>query len=110
MADNETVHKPGGFYSGQNKIPTINEFVSRLDRDKKNRDREIDEARQQQKKQGGRHAAQVDGEAKPHENELHVGKNQKKVRDPTSGRDIVIEDFGKEAMGRADNPTVSSPQ
>ena len=41
MSD-ETVHVPGQPYSGKNKIPTINQFLERLDRDKKDRDKQID--------------------------------------------------------------------
>ena len=42
----EQQHAPGGHYSGQNKIPTVNQLLERLDGNKKERDREIDEQKQ----------------------------------------------------------------
>ena len=102
MAD-ETVKAPGQPYSGKNKIPTVNQFLERLDRDKKERDKQIDESAKQQPNR----LQQTDGEAVPHhEQELAVKGSQKKVKDPTTGRDIVIEDVNKETMENAKNPVV----
>lgn len=107
MEDQNTTVKGGGsHYSGRNKIPTINEFISRLDNDKNGRDKQIDEAKKQQRAAQRGRGAQVDGEPQAHQNDLHVGENEKKVRDPTSGREVVIEDFGKDMMDKVDNPMV----
>ena len=83
MADpNETVHVPGAHYSGKNKIPTVNQFLERLDRDKKDRDKAIDEQNKQQTTQStstpNKSAPQQqDGDAVPHQNkELTVKGSQ----------------------------------
>jgi len=97
---------PGGHYSGKNKIPTINEFVQRLDRDKASRDANIDAQRKsaQQGAPGG------GDEVKPHQNELkHTSENQETVTDPTTGKQIVIEDVNEAMRERAKNPTLSVP-
>lgn len=102
MAD-ETQTAPGGHYSGQNKIPTVNQFLERLDKDKKERDKQID----QQNRQKPNQSRQQDGDAIPHhEQNLAVKGSQKKVQDPTTGREIVIEDVNKETMENAKNPMV----
>lgn len=104
MADaDETVKVPGAHYSGKNKIPTVNQFLERLDKDKKERDKQIDEQNKQRKNL----SQQQDGDAVPHrEQELAVKGSQKKVKDPTTGREIVIEDVNKETMENAKNPVV----
>ena len=103
MADTEDAVKPGGHYSGKNKIPTVNQFLERLDKDKKERDQQIDQERKQNKS----HASQQNGEAVPHkEQELAVKGSQKKVKDPTTGREVVIEDVNDQTMETAKNPVV----
>jgi hypothetical protein len=101
MADAQQHHAPGGHYSGSNKIPTINQFIERLDRDKSTRDKQIEEQRKQQ-------AANKNGDAVPHrESEnLHVKENQQKVTDPTTGKEVVIEDVNQEMVDAAKNPMV----
>jgi hypothetical protein len=100
MADQQQ-HAPGGHYSGTNKIPTINQFIERLDRDKSTRDKQIEEQRKQQ-------AANKNGDAVPHQQEsnLHAKENQQKVTDPTTGKEVVIEDVNKEMVDAAKNPMV----
>jgi len=100
MADAQQQHAPGGHYSGSNKIPTINQFIEKLDRDKVTRDKQIDEQRKQQ--------AQKPGDAVPHQqaSNLHAKENQQKVTDPTTGKEVVIEDVNKEMVEAAKNPMV----
>jgi len=105
MADNAQQVGPGGHYSGKNKIPTVNQLLERLDKDKKDRDREIDEQKKhqaQQKKTGG-------GDAVPHQNEVRTTAGQKTVTDPVTGKQVVIEDVNKEMMKNVDNPVLSVP-
>ena len=103
MSD-ETVKVPGQHYSGKNKIPTVNQFLERLDKDKKERDKQIDQQQTKPKNQ----SQQQDGEAVPHqEQQLAVKGSQKKVTDPTTGREVVIEDVNQETMNNAKNPVVS---
>ena len=97
----ETTKVPGAHYSGKNKIPTVNQFLERLDKDKRDRDRQLDEHNKAAK------SAATNGEAKPHVNEdARVRKNQKKVWDPTTQREVVIEDVNKETIEHAKNPVV----
>lgn len=100
MADATQQHAPGGHYSGSNKIPTINQFIEKLDRDKATRDKQIDEQRKAQ-------AAQKNGDAVPHQaSDLHVKEHQQRVTDPTTGKEVVIEDVNKEMVDAAKNPVV----
>ena len=93
----EAQHAPGGHYSGKNKIPTVNEFVKRLDKDKAERDAQIDAQRK-----NAQAANAGSDEIKPHQNEVKPKhENQKTVTDPTTGKQIVIEDVNKEMIERA---------
>lgn len=82
--------------------------MKRLDKDKAERDRKIDEQRKQdaQRQKGGLGGADV----QPHQNEVkHTSENQETVTDPTTGKEIVIENVNKDMMERAKNPTLSVP-
>ncbi|CAD0084528.1 unnamed protein product [Aureobasidium vineae] len=104
MADAQQQHAPGGHYSGSNKIPTINQFIERLDRDKVTRDKQIEEQKKAQ-------ISQKNGDAVPHQQSsgLHAKENQQKVTDPTTGKEVVIEDVNKEMVDAAKNPMLSVP-
>ena len=93
MAQQQKAGKP---WSGANPIPNIQQFVEGLDRDKRERDRQIDEANKQR---------QADGVPVAHKNEKPstVGKT---VTDPTTGNQVIIEDFGKDLMKEVDDPMV----
>lgn len=100
MADNEQPplqqHAPGGVYSGTNKIPTVGQFIDRLDKDKKERDKQID------------HSTGGVAEVKPHKNEKKTTTG-KTVTDPTTGKQVVIEDVNDAFIDRAKNPNLSVP-
>lgn len=103
MADQQQ-HGPGGHYSGANPIPTINQFIQRLDKDKSARDKEIDE---QNKARKAAQARAGGGDAVPHvEQTLPASASQKTVTDPTTGNQVQIEDVDKSMVDRAKNPTV----
>ena len=82
-------------YSGMNPVPNIQKFVESLDRDKAERDRQIEEA-------------QRDDESRPHQ-ETNAGKagTQRSVTDPTTGNTVIIEDVDKRTMDSVKNPMVS---
>jgi len=116
MSNSSTPIAPKSHYSGHNPIPTINQFIENLDRDKKDRDREIDEAR---KAKAAALQGQKKGQIPPpgaqgntgdvHSHEQHkYGKEgtQKTVTDPTTGREVVIEDVNKDMMENVKNPSV----
>ncbi|KAK6429949.1 hypothetical protein LTR95_013898, partial [Oleoguttula sp. CCFEE 5521] len=91
---------PGAHYSGKNKIPTVGQFIERLDRDKKARDAQMD----QQAKLGGGSDAQTHKNAPPTAKE-----NQQIVTDPTTGKQVVIENVNETMIDRAKNPMLSVP-
>jgi len=87
--------KTGGHYGAHNKIPTVGQLLDRLDREKKDRDREID------------HNAKAQGI--PHKNARQDAKLQKTVTDPTTGKEVVIADVDKTYMENAKNNIISIP-
>lgn len=100
MADEGPIQQqaaPGGHYSGKNKIPTVGQFIERLDKDKKDRDRQIDEAN-----------GPVGGEAVPHKREKKQDAG-KTVTDPTTGKQVVVADVNEAFIERSQNPTLSVP-
>ncbi|KAK3111542.1 hypothetical protein LTR53_013123, partial [Teratosphaeriaceae sp. CCFEE 6253] len=103
----QTVHRPGAPYSGRNKIPTVNQLLERLDGDKKERDRQLDEeakARKASQKGGGNE------DVAAHHNKPQQPKaGQKVVTDPVTGKQVTIEDANKDMMESAKNPTLSVP-
>ncbi|CAL8580352.1 hypothetical protein XPA_006081 [Xanthoria parietina] len=102
MADQQQ-HKPGGYYSGRNKIPDIKTFVQNLDKDKKERDQRLDEERKANSSHGG-------GDAQPHK-PTNAGKEgtRKTVRDPTTQKDVQIEDVDANFMKAVEDPQLSVP-
>lgn len=94
MAQQQKSGKP---WSGTNPIPNIKQFVENLDRDKAERDRQID-ARNQP----------ADGEVRAHQNEKPSTKG-KTVTDPTTGNEVVIENVGKDFMKSVKDPHLSVP-
>ena len=101
MAEQQQQHMPGGHYSGANPVPTVKKFIENLDKDKRERDRKLDEQSIALKK------ANQNGEANPHkEQQLGIKGTQKRVTDPTTGREVVIEDASKDMMKQVENPQV----
>jgi hypothetical protein len=91
-------HKPGGHYSGANPVPTVRKFIENLDKDKAARDRKLDEESANKAKSG---------EAVPHKvQKAGVEGTQQTVTDPTTGREVVIEDVNKVMMNQVNDPTV----
>lgn len=98
MASDDAKFAPGGHYSGRNPVPNIQKFIENMDRDKKNRDAEL---MAQQKAESGDVDAHKDkrtGGPKGH---------QKTVTDPTTGKQVQIEDVDENFMEAATNPKVS---
>jgi hypothetical protein len=104
MAEQQVQHAPGGHYSGHNPVPTVKKFIENLDKDKAERDRKIDES---QKPATGPAAT---GDATPHKaKKMGIEGTQKTVTDPTTGREVVIEDVSKSMMDQVENPVLSVP-
>lgn len=90
--------KSGKPWSGTNRIPNIKEFVGNLDKNKAQRDQEIDQHNA---------SASQQTEVVAHKNEKKA-TGGKTVTDPVTGKPVVVEDVGKEYMKNADNPMVSA--
>jgi len=90
---------PGGHYSGRNPVPTVKKFIENLDKDKAERDRKLDQQNASAKKNTG--------EAVPHRaQKMGVEGTATTVTDPTTGREVVIEDVSKAMMDQVENPQV----
>lgn len=92
MDEEQQQHKPGGHYSGRNRIPNIQEFVQSLDRDKRRRDAQIENA--------------PDGGVTDHKPEVKKPKGRI-VTDPVTGKEIEITDVESDFRTAVDNPMVS---
>ncbi|KAK3297724.1 uncharacterized protein B0H64DRAFT_339646 [Chaetomium fimeti] len=106
MNTDEKVYPSGQHYSGSNRIPNIKQFVESLDREKRERDAQIDSQQKQATKHGQHH-----GEVRDHVSPGYrkPGKNRRTVRDPTTGKDVEIEDISSEHMKAADEPMITIP-
>lgn len=99
---------PGGHYSGHNPIPTVKQFVENLDKDKKERDRQIDESAAADK-QKGQHATTADG-IQPHKMQKRkVDGTEKTVTDPVTGNQVTISDVDKSMMSEVEDPHLVIP-
>lgn len=110
MNTDEKVYPSGQHYSGQNRIPTIKQFVESLDKQKRERDAQIDSQRQTRPNRGGKGGDNDgNGEVKDHVPTGHrkPGKNRRTVRDPMTGKDVEIEDISSGHMKAAEEPMVS---
>jgi len=94
-------HAPGGYYSGRNPIPSIQRFVENMDKDKKRRDAEIEAQKAQAIGAAG-------ADVKDHKEGQAVGVEgtRKTVTDPTTGRQVQIEDVNADFMKSVENPMV----
>lgn len=111
-------HAPGGHYSGHNPIPTVKQFIENLDKDKVERDRQIDQQsaaqKPEQKPAGlttstGRDVPTAGG-AQPHKTQKRaVEGTEKTVTDPTTGNQVTISDVDKSVMDEVENPHVVIP-
>jgi hypothetical protein len=87
----------GQHYSATNRVPNIQEFMQRLDSEKKQRDAEIDNELKRNKR---------NPDVKIHRNELLEKKGQRKVRDPVTGKDVEIRDADMDFEEAVENPQV----
>lgn len=112
-------HAPGGHYSGRNPIPTVKQFIENLDSDKKTRDKQIDERNKTAKAPitpttaaGTTKTAATpaqDGVQDHKVSQKTVAGTEKTVTDPTTGRDVVIADVGKDMVDEVENPHLIVP-
>jgi hypothetical protein len=92
-----------GFYSGANPIPTVQEFIEKLDVGKKQRDQDLENKEKQ--KQQPQEKVEIP-EAQAPQQPLKAGKGQKIVTDPVTGNEVVIEKATQKMAVESDNPKV----
>ncbi|KAL7930528.1 hypothetical protein V8C35DRAFT_160021 [Trichoderma chlorosporum] len=98
--DQHAVPSGGQHYSATNRVPNVQEFMQRLDAEKKQRDAEIDAELRRNKR---------NPEVKIHRNELLKQKGTRKVRDPVTGKDVEIRDADIDFTEAVENPQMSVP-
>lgn len=107
----------GEHWSGANPIPTIHHFMEHIDAEKKERDRRIDEENRVKKEQAARSKADEksgqkaeqddgDGDVVAHKAREVSQAKMRTVTDPTTGKDIGVEDQDETSMEAVKNPMV----
>jgi Ca2+-dependent lipid-binding protein len=101
MSTPDNQHGPGGHYSGSNRVPNIKQFVERMDKDKAERDRQLDQA--------ASHKPATNG-ARPHQ-DVKAGKSgtQRTVHDPTTQKEVQIEDVAPSFLKESKKNELSVP-
>lgn len=110
-------HRVGEHWSGANPVPTVQKFIERLDVEKKQRDKQIDEEekarkqraaalKQKEQSKSGSTDDATQAEVKAHEAREVAQANVRMVTDPTTGKEIGVEDQGPSSMETVKNPKV----
>ncbi|KAF9878952.1 c2 domain protein [Colletotrichum karsti] len=110
----------GQHYSGRNRIPNVHEFMAQLDKEKRERDAELDaeDKKLREEQRQNRHNAKAQGhEPSPQDTKAHQPQKDhrwrkrktKTVRDPVTGKDVEIEDANEDFKEVVDNPQISIP-
>lgn len=117
-------HRVGEHWSGANPIPTISHFMEHIDAEKKERDRRIDEENRAKKERVTREKAQAtskeqpeqagqrdqkEGDAVAHKPREVSQAKMRTVTDPTTGKDIGVEDLDETSMEPVTNPMLTVP-
>lgn len=102
-------HHAGEHWSGTNPIPTVQKFIQHLDRDKHERDRRIDEENKSKKKDDKRSKETDEKQEDQSQKTPKTKAKDRKVTDPTTGREIMVEDMDRSSLERAKHPSVWIP-
>ncbi|OQE23139.1 hypothetical protein PENSTE_c009G00780 [Penicillium steckii] len=104
-------HRVGEHWSGANPVPTVQKFVEHLDKEKKERDRRIDEENKEKQEREQRIAEFGEGQedVSTHKAREVSKAKTRMVTDPTTGREIGVEDQDEESMEAVKNPTLTVP-
>lgn len=109
----EGQHRVGEHWSAANPVPTVQKFMQHLETEKEERkaheeevtakEREEQDQRNQKKEQGEK----VEEDEAPAHKPRKVPKGKTRmVTDPTTGKEIEVEDQDEESMEPVKNPTV----
>ncbi|KAJ5679302.1 hypothetical protein N7462_007546 [Penicillium macrosclerotiorum] len=111
-------HHIGEHWSGANPIPTVQKFVEHLDREKKERDLRIDEQNRikkqnaigkEKKDRAGKKRDESPGDVMAHQAREISQANVRMVTDPTTGREIGVEDQEPSSMEAVKDPKLTVP-
>lgn len=114
-----THHRVGEHWSGANPVPTVQKFIEHLDEEKKDRDKRIDDEnlakkqedaikKKKEKRGEDPNETQNNGEIMKHKPREVSKAKIRTVTDPTTGKDIGVEDQDETSMEAVKNPTVRS--
>ena len=100
-------HRVGEHWSAGNPIPTIQKFMQHLDVEKREREKHEQDITAKQEEESKRKADRGEAdEASAHKpRQVPKGKTRM-VTDPTTGRDIEVEDQDEDSMETVKNQTV----
>lgn len=100
-------HHVGEHWSGANPIPTIQKFVEHLDSEKRERDRRVDEENRTKEENAKKEEAEgKHGDVAEHQPREISQAKIRTVTDPTTGRDIGVEDQDESSMAAIKDPKV----
>lgn len=102
-------HRVGEHWSAANPIPTIQKFMEHLDIEKHERKAHEEDVTARQEAEHRRkqeYGENVDEEVGAHQPRKAPKGKTRMVTDPTTGRDIEVEDQDEESMEPVKNPTV----
>ncbi|GAB1192265.1 hypothetical protein APSETT444_001454 [Aspergillus pseudonomiae] len=103
-SDSPKHHRVGEHYGTHNPVPTIQKFLEHLEKDKQDRKAHEKVVTAREKEEEAR------GEAKPHKPRKRPGKGKTRmVTDPTTGREIEVEDQDADSMEVVKNPKLVVP-
>ena len=102
-------HRVGEHWSAGNPIPTIQKFMQHLDVEKREREKHEQDVTAKQEEEFRQKVERGEAdEATAHKpRQIPKGKTRM-VTDPTTGRDIEVEDQDEDSMETVKNPTVIS--
>lgn len=114
MSSKDHKKVPGGHYSATNPVPNIQKFIESIDAGKKDRDARIDaQLRADQMKESGFRTSntRIGDDVKDHQEGQPTGikGTRQTVTDPTTGRNVVIEDVEADFQKAVDEPLLSVP-
>jgi hypothetical protein len=104
-------HRVGEHWSGTNPVPTIGKFIERLQADQKEREahEQLMASRRQERQDAQLKQNKPDQDTYPHR-PRKVGEGRtREVTDPTTGRQIEVEDLDENAMDPVKDPKVFVP-
>ena len=100
-------HRVGEHWSAGNPIPTIQKFMQHLDVEKQEREKHEQDITAKQKEESKKKADRGEAdEATAHKPRQTPKGKTRMVTDPTTGRDIEVEDQDEDSMETVKNPTV----